>query len=89
MPRDYSEYDMDEPRRILVLDENGVITNIIWASINFCLSYYASEDMWDFDPVDAPTPWPPAPAPEPTEPVDPDPEPTNPEPTDPDPEPEN
>ena len=54
MPRDYSEYDLDEPRRILMLNESGETINIIWASINFCLWYFADESMWAIEPPPEP-----------------------------------
>lgn len=54
MPRDYSEYDTTVPRRILVLDADGSTTNIIWASIDFCLWYFEDESMWEIEPPPAP-----------------------------------
>ena len=54
MPRDYTGYDMEEPRRIQVLDVHGNVTNVLWASINFCLLVFADESMWAIEPPPVP-----------------------------------
>ena len=54
MQRDYSAFDLDEPRRIQMLDEAGEVIRVIWASINFCLEFFESEAEWNIEPPPEP-----------------------------------